>query len=459
MKIGALIENGPMDWQIIQQVNGKADISLGGRWMPVEEHIESKVFVRVVREDNSATVIPWRMCEEIVDHKWTTIIDNVPTGGLYRIETCLSQIGNKEIEWSIRGDMIHHVGVGDVYVIAGQSNSAGYAKDTIYDPPEFGIHLLKNSGKWDLATHPMNESTNIVNEITREPSNPGHSPYLSFARRLKTELGYPIGLIQTSLGGSPIRAWNPDEDGALYGNMMRIIKSQVNRVKGILWYQGCSDAVDGFSDTYYKSFKSMVSHIRHDLMDEKLPILTVQLNRWTAPATEVSNRSWGKVREGQRQAAKQIENVFIVPSTDCALSDCIHNSSSANLIIGERLAGIALKRVYGTNMGNEAPDLIEARKVDTDRISLTFNNIYSRLYTFEVGAGDLGITFEDEAGFINIRNYEIMSQNSLMITLDRIVKGRCQVHGAFEQNPKPFVPIDFASHIPMLSFYGEQVME
>jgi sialate O-acetylesterase len=40
-----------------------------------------------------------------------------PGRGLYRVETCLQINGNEVTEWAIRGDMIHHVGVGDLWVI------------------------------------------------------------------------------------------------------------------------------------------------------------------------------------------------------------------------------------------------------------------------------------------------------------------------------------------------------
>lgn len=43
-------------------------------------------------------------------------------------------------------DTIHHIGVGDLYVIAGQSNAAGYGKDSIYNPSEIEVHLLRNRG-------------------------------------------------------------------------------------------------------------------------------------------------------------------------------------------------------------------------------------------------------------------------------------------------------------------------
>lgn len=63
------------------------------------------------------------------------------------------------------GDMIHHLGIGDLFVITGQSNSAGYGKDPIFDPPELGIHLLKNNGRWDMASHPFNDSTATIQLI------------------------------------------------------------------------------------------------------------------------------------------------------------------------------------------------------------------------------------------------------------------------------------------------------
>jgi sialate O-acetylesterase len=459
MQIGAIIEKGPLDWQIIQQVNGRGDISLSGSWLTTESEQLNipKVFVRVVKEDTGDSIIPWQSAESCAKGKWNITVRNIPVGGLYRVETCLNHGENTAFEWAIRGDMIHHIGIGDVYVIAGQSNSAGYGKDPVYDPPELGIHVLRNSEKWDLASHPLNESTNTIHEENREGANPGHSPYLSFARQLKRELGYPIGLIQASLGGSPLSAWNPEENGILYRGMMKTIRSQGSRIKGVLWYQGCSDAVEDACDTYLGRFKSMVSHLRKDLEDQGLAFLTVQLNRLVSPADEVANRCWGKVREAQRQAAKQIPNVFVIPSTDSTLSDAIHNSSASNMVIGERLAKSALKNIYGKSFVFDAPDLLEARKVEDDKVLLMFENVYNRLYTYEVGADDLPFTVEDAGGFVEIKGYEQKDGNTITIILERKLQGECQVHGAYEQNPKAIITVDFASHLPMLSFYGVKV--
>lgn len=126
-----------------------------------------------------------------------------------------------------------------VLLIAGQSNSAGYGRDYISDCLDAGVHLLKNNGKWDIASHPMNDSTGTIHPQNRDGANTGHGMYLSFAKYLKRELGYPIGLVQASLGGSPLKAWSA-ENGYLYRSMIHIVRG-LNGIKGILWYQGCSD--------------------------------------------------------------------------------------------------------------------------------------------------------------------------------------------------------------------------
>lgn len=456
-QIGAIIEKGPMDWQILQQKSGKADLELSGRWAAEEPVSDPGVYVRAVREDTGEVVAPWQRAGDLEERKWSATIRDIPAGGLYRIETCLN-LHNDPIEGSVRGDMVHHVGVGDLYVITGQSNSAGVGRDFVYDPPEIGVHLLRNNGKWDLASHPMNESTDTAHEVNREYFNPGHSPYLSFAKYLKRNIGCPVGLIQASLGGSQLRVWNAEEDGALYRNMLEIIHSQESGVKGILWYQGCADTNESESQTYLDRFKSMVAHLREDLNDPNLPVLTVQLNRLVCPPDGPTDRWWGKVREAQRQAAMQIPNVFVVSSIDSGLSDGIHNSAAANMILGERLAKLALKDIYGSALRFGFPNILSAEKIGSDQLRLTFANVYDRLFCFDVDWRELPFTVEDEEGFVPLKHCE-MKKNTVIIGTDRKLVGKCRVHGAWEQNPKFLVPVDFETHLPMLSFYGVDVAD
>lgn len=459
MRTGAIILKGPQDWQICQQRGGSADIALSGEWSLPEGKEFIAVYARVVREDAGDVVIPWvkGVCHH--ESKWDVTLRSVPAGGLYRIETVLSYHGMPygTVEFGYRGDMRHHIGVGDLYMIAGQSNASGRGREPIYDPPEPGVHLLRNSGRWDMATHPLNDSTDTISEANREPMNPGHSPWLHFAKLLKRELGYPVGLLQSSLGGAPLSDWDPEE-GALYKCMLDVIMGQCGAVRGILWFQGCTDALLGeeSSDSYLSRFGRMVLRLRQDLGDGRLPFLTVQLNKYAQNHTPLMDICWGKVREAQRQAAHVIPGVYVVPSTDCMLADCVHIAPAGNIVIGERLARAALAGLYGRNSLWRAPEIARATS-EGDRLTLAFDNVSLQLYANDLYPGELPFAVADECGRVGIAGYGLGAPNEIVLTLCRELRGNAVVHGAFEQNAGWFPPTDRGSFLPMLSFYGMNI--
>lgn len=155
---------------------------------------------------------------------------------------------------------------------------------------------------------------------------------------LKRELGYPIGLIQTSVGGSPLSAWNPEENGILFRNMIRTVSMCGGRVKGVLWYQGETDA-GGETETagYLERFAGFVSAVRREMNAPLLPFFTVQLNKFLSCTDPDTDRRFAEIREAQRKAGK-IPGVTVIPSLDLTLSDEIHNNSASNNALGERIA-------------------------------------------------------------------------------------------------------------------------
>jgi hypothetical protein len=368
------------------------------------------------------------------------------------VETCFAPRGQLELEWAVRGDVVHHIAVGDLWVIAGQSNAAGYGKDTIYDPSEPCVHVLRNSGLWDLATHPLNESTGIVHDANREYANPGHSPWLSFAKTVRRETGMPIGLLQTSLGGSPLQQWLPG--GSLYAEMAEVIASQGGCVRGVLWYQGCSDTdSEEQSATYLERFGRFADAVRALTCDSALPFITVQISRHVAGSND---RNWSVVREAQRQAARRIPNVFVIPSLDCSLSDTIHISAVSNLALGERAARTALANLYGKPCIWAAPD-IERAEVTQDGIRLTFAPVRQRLYLMDAPVQKLPFVVEDESGTVEITSYRISANDTIELSTSRAPAGRCVVHSHYGCDPSGALVLDSAARLPALAFYGVEV--
>ena len=456
-QIGAIIEEGPEDWQIVQQEDGVGRMELKGRW---EFESAGKVEVRLVWEDTGVAVssgLDWQDVGTKDDGTWETVLDNIPVGGLYRLETRLRVVETPAGEWSPRGDMRHFLGVGDLWVIAGQSNSAGYGRGPYEDPPELGVHLFRNSERWALATHPMNESTDTQHVVNREAANPGHSPYLQFGRLLQRDLGYPVGLVQTSLGGSPLKRWNPGEPEAadLFENMVQCVEMVGGKVRGILWYQGESDAgTAADAASYAERFTQAVGAWREALKDAELPVLTVQLNRVFRPEADAeADRYWSQVREAQRQVVKQMSEVAVVPALDLPLSDLIHTSPAGNMLLGERLARAALGMVYGRNIAWKAPDLVAARYED-GRVELEFANVESRMDSIDVLAN--AFLVEDEEGQVPVVEVVYPQDHRVELVMGRALQGKATVHGAYGMAPAT-VPADMERFLPMLGFAGVDI--
>ena len=458
-QVGAVITAGVCDWQIFQQnESGVASIRITGQW---NSEADGSVQVRLVHEDTATAVtaaLDWRNAETKSDHSWMAMLNNVPAGGLYRLETRFNPEVNLAGEWSTRGDMRHFLGVGDLWVIAGQSNSAGYGRGPVYDPPELGLHLFRNSEVWALATHPMNESTDTRHAVNREGANSAHSPYLHFARILKQQLGYPIGIVQTALGGSPLSRWNPAESAPaeLFDNMVHCVELAGGAVKGIVWYQGESDANETEGATYETRFVDAVRMWREALHNPSLAVITAQLNRVHMAQTAGSNLGWSLVREAQRRIPHVIERVAVVPTLDLPLSDGIHISPAGNLLLADRMARAALQMVFRVDVEARAPEICAATFMpDLCLVSLSFENVVSRIDTLDPTA--IGFVVTDEGGSIPVESATYPGNNTVNLKLTRPPSGKAVVHSAFGIDP-PTVPMDMERFIPILGFYDVPII-
>ncbi|MBM7564284.1 sialate O-acetylesterase [Paenibacillus sacheonensis] len=462
-QLGVRIERGPSNWQILQQRGGAADIRLAGSWhFEGETNGRPEVYGRVVNENDGTETVGWTACRMFGDDKWEVELRDVPAGGLYRIETCLAVDEHTVANWPYRGDIVHHVGVGDLWIIAGQSNAAGYGRGPFHDPPEMGVHVLRDNGSWDLASHPFNESTGTIYWNVYEVCNTGHSPFLAFGRMVRRETGYPVGFVMGAQGGAPLKDWAPNR-GLLDIKLRRALALAGGQARGVLWYQGESDTgTEEEAWTYGARFAALVGSWRELLGDPALPVLTVQLNRYYQSPEEAFawNRKWGVVREMQRRAAEELANVYVVPSLDCPFSDQIHSGPAGNMLLGERLARTALGAVYGKRLHFKAPNVAEAVEISAEgepAIRLRFDGVAGTLVN--IGLRERPFRAEDEAGELGIANWTVEGTSSVVLHLERKIVGKSEVHGAAEVDPSAVLPLDSATFLPMLAFYGVQVQQ
>jgi hypothetical protein len=173
---------------------------------------------------------------------------NVPAGGWYYLEVrALCQ------DKPMVTNRVNHVGIGDIFVIAGQSNSANYGEKK--ETTQTGLVAAFNGTNWQLAKDP-------------EPGAGGAKG--SFMPLFGDEMaGYfhvPVGVVATGIGSTSVREWLPpgtrisilppltrnvvtvgagqwEISGKIFdGFTARMKKFGPGGFRAVLWHQGESDA-------------------------------------------------------------------------------------------------------------------------------------------------------------------------------------------------------------------------
>ena len=127
------------DFTVIQQKEGFGEMefeySISQNWLfePVtKEEIKCSgefcgISVSVIEEDPGRIAKCDITVSPVTKREYIITVKNLPAGGLYTFlyDLCfLDESGNK---YSYGGNsMARHIGVGDVFIIAGQSNAAGW---------------------------------------------------------------------------------------------------------------------------------------------------------------------------------------------------------------------------------------------------------------------------------------------------------------------------------------------
>ena len=156
--------------------------------------------------------------------------------------------------------------------------------------------------------------------------------------------------------------------GVLYKNMVkRIIPFTLN---GVLWYQGESNIYAHWE--YFELFKEMVQKWRDDWNNE-LPFFTVQI----APFRYAKPQGAPLLVEQQIKAAKDINGVYLVSSTDIGEPDNIHPSNKR--VIAERLFNAVQSVMFGKKKEYSGPVASEAYRME-NKIIIKFDHADGGLF-------------------------------------------------------------------------------
>lgn len=300
--------------------------------------------------------------------------------------------------------LYRHVAVGEVWLCSGQSNMAfmlcqadTYQRDIAHaaDPQ---LRLYDMKGRWETNDVAWPASClDSVNHLqyyrptSWQAATADNARWFSavgyyFGRMLRDSLRVPVGLICNAVGGAPVEAWvdrnsletrfpailrdwqnndfiqgwvrgraamnlthdsirtgrHPYEPCYLYESGIRPL--QRYPIKGVIWYQGESNAHN--KDAHASLFGLLVDGWRHNWGNPTMPFYFVQLSSLNRP-------SWPWFRYSQLQLMQCIAHTGMAVSSDCGDSLDVHPTRKQP--VGERLARWALNKTYGKAVTPSGP--------------------------------------------------------------------------------------------------------
>lgn len=164
----------------------------------------------------------------------------------------------------------------------------------------------------------------------------------------------------------PMGPWNFNRPAGLYHTMLSgLIPFSI---KGVLWYQGESDAGD-YAFMYDKLLTALIENWRREWKDD-FPFLLVQLapfGQWL----ECDNQGYTTVREKQAAVSANVPDVYMATIMDLGSYYDIHPKEKME--VGRRLALLARGHVYGEkDLLCDPPEAVSAIWLNASQIAVTF---------------------------------------------------------------------------------------
>jgi sialate O-acetylesterase len=152
-------------------------------------------------------------------------------------------------------------------------------------------------------------------------------------------------------------------------------------IKGVIWYQGESNAP--YAEQYAKLFPAMIRDWRAQWGIGDFPFYFVQLcnfNAFRKQVPEPVESTWAELREAQAQTRDVAPNTGMAVTIDVGEADEIHPKDKKT--VGQRLALLALKHVYGQQVVCEGPRYCRYRNVPRG-VEVEFSDVAVGLKTRE----------------------------------------------------------------------------
>jgi len=314
---------------------------------------------------------------------WSVNLPTPQAGGPYTVIIK----GHEEV-------LLKNILIGEVWICSGQSNmewtpdrgllnAEEEIKNADYPNIRF-FQVLKHQ-----STAPQDDLKGNWTMCSPETMRKFSSVAYFYGRKLHKDLSIPIGLINSSWGGTPIEVWIEknkiendkelkaaskkikrnvwwsNEAGSTYNAMIHPIKKYT--IAGAIWYQGESNRVNAFS--YYKSFPLLISSWR-EVWGKEFPFYYAQIAPYTYDTS--ANIDAAVVRDAQLQTMSTVPNTGMAVTNDIGNLKNIHPTNKQE--VGRRLALWAMAKTYGVNGIEYSGPIYKSMEVKKKKIEISFDH-------------------------------------------------------------------------------------
>lgn len=314
---------------------------------------------------------------------------------------------------------LKNVLIGEVWLCSGQSNMEWSAQSGINN----GEEEIKNASYPEIrlftvfqatSLYPQDHLTGEWSVCTPETMRSFSAIAYLFAKKLYKELGVPIGLINSSWGGTPAETWMPQEvlekdnflkeaaakqkpvpwgpvePGRIYNSMISPLVPF--RIAGVLWYQGEANTINAYA---YKEMLSGLIRSWRIKWGYDFPFYYAQI----APYKYGNPYEGVEVREAQRKAL-EVPNTGMIVLSDIGDTLNIHPRNKTDVAL--RLANLALNRYYKVLQIDDSGPIYKQMVIEKNRTIISFDHsegLHSagdKLTCFEI-AGDDKVFYPGDA--------------------------------------------------------------
>ncbi|WP_247236998.1 sialate O-acetylesterase [Telluribacter sp. SYSU D00476] len=399
--LGQVSINYPKNREVFQRdKNNSATIYIAGSYSEAADRVEAQL-VPVQGGNHSG---------------WITIQNNPQggqfygsldwSGGWYTLEVRMWRGGQQ-----VGSASLSRVGIGEVFLIAGQSNAQGYqgyGARGAGDDRVNTINYYNNDGPNDNLPEP--EFSHLNDNSFISPRGNSAWSWGRLGDQLANRLGVPILFYNAAWYGTSIKNWRDSIHGTAYGvfdgspypqgmpyaNLRLAMQYYVplTGVRGVLWHQGESDTYTNTSaSTYANDLRTVIEQSRNE-SGKNLSWVIARVSYFP-----LGGGTSGQVIQGQNNVASSVPNTFYGPETDNIpnhhRSDGIHFANEGLVILGDMWNNALNDDFFNRSEPYKAQPLprvtVNNCSNENNTLTLTVEGNYSAV-NWNNGAGDRTIT-------------------------------------------------------------------